>query len=817
VKKLNRFVIGVVFVLVVIIMVSINKDKKNSEYLSNEEDQVIIIENNDSDSKLKEGIDKALAIKMIALYLEDKQSIMVRDREIDYLDCQSIDWFDKYFNKAIVEGWFQTDGDRINPLGQLTYAETQIIANYFNIDLSNEKLAIHYDDEEAEIEYIEFIKLYNEMIASSIENNEFSIETMYIFATPAISNELDSWEVVTDKGIYNFEGLYMDEFIDKRIEVLVKDNDILHIGTVIEEEPILENAYLISINENEAEIFINGLSRVVSVNKNLNLGDGEITDVIIDNNTLISIQYKTSEIGGVVKRIASDTLILEGSSPLKISEDTKYYNKIDGLKGADISDVIVGYDTARIILDNDNDKEVAAIIIDNEVPVNNIRVVISTSNYESLYHEDVRLSSEMPYSIYINDLEEAIYEGEMDIASYNLESGDSVKVVPNEGGKISITSITRGTTSNPFHPAYRGVLEIEKVEEGFIIINEVDFEAYLYSVVPSEMPSSYGLEALKVQAICARSYAYTQLLANRYHEYGGHVDDSVSCQVYNNINETTDSITAVDETKGEMLLYNGQVIVANFFSTSCGVTADSGDVWPSSVTKEFPTTSSDYLRFKFQGEDEAFSYDLSKEEDFINFIEDDGIITYDSEFSWYRWQTTMTWEQIGAVINQVIETCYEKEPKLIKTLDENNIFRSRAIGDIGEFVDLWVYSRGSSGIITELVIEGSNGIYKIASEYYIRKIIAPINYTDNGEDVIVHLSNEGTQTNISYMPSAFYYMSKIYDSNGKLISVDFIGGGYGHGVGMSQNGVKSMVDLGYSYNEILLHYYEGVEISQYLD
>ena len=82
------------------------------------------------------------------------------------------------------------------------------------------------------------------------------------------------------------------------------------------------------------------------------------------------------------------------------------------------------------------------------------------------------------------------------------------------------------------------------------MINEIDIEDYLKKVVPSEMPVSFGVNALKCQAVCARSYAYTQLTNNYYSEYGAHIDDSVSFQVYNNTYDSAESDEAVIATDG---------------------------------------------------------------------------------------------------------------------------------------------------------------------------------------------------------------------------------------------------------------------------
>ena len=102
---------------------------------------------------------------------------------------------------------------------------------------------------------------------------------------------------------------------------------------------------------------------------------------------------------------------------------------------------------------------------------------------------------------------------------------------------------------------YAGELEYYEEENGWVIVNELPLEEYLRWVVPSEMPSYYSMEALKAQAVCARTYAVWHMQEYAYPEYEAHVDDSVSFQVYHNLEnqETTDR--AVRETEGQIMLY----------------------------------------------------------------------------------------------------------------------------------------------------------------------------------------------------------------------------------------------------------------------
>ena len=94
---------------------------------------------------------------------------------------------------------------------------------------------------------------------------------------------------------------------------------------------------------------------------------------------------------------------------------------------------------------------------------------------------------------------------------------------------------------------YPGELQYYEEAQGWVIINEVPLEEYLCRVVPSEMPSGYAAEALKAQAVCARTYAVWQMQEYAYPEYKAHVNDSVSYQVYNNVESQEETRQAVEK------------------------------------------------------------------------------------------------------------------------------------------------------------------------------------------------------------------------------------------------------------------------------
>lgn len=130
---------------------------------------------------------------------------------------------------------------------------------------------------------------------------------------------------------------------------------------------------------------------------------------------------------------------------------------------------------------------------------------------------------------------------------------------------------------------YYGDFQYTRLTSGALtVVNFVDLEDYVKGVVPYEMSSSWPLEALKAQAVCARTYAAVN--QNRYRTYGFDVTDNTYCQVYRGLgsaNETTDR--AVDETAGLFVRYEGKLCSVVYFAADGGATEDSENVWSDAV------------------------------------------------------------------------------------------------------------------------------------------------------------------------------------------------------------------------------------------
>ena len=353
-----------------------------------------------------------------------------------------------------------------------------------------------------------------------------------------------------------------------------------------------------------------------------------------------------------------------------------------------------------------------------------IRVLLMDSGYNSYFHPELVLVCNGKETVYTPETVKA--------------EGGSV-TVPECGEGIRITSIRRQNGN----PVYEGSLHIMAKEEGIVAVNELPLESYLRAVVPSEMPSGYEKEALKAQAVCARTYAWIHMQEHGLEEYGADVDDSVNYQVYQNIPPQESTTEAVQETNGQILCQNGEPVETYYFSTSAGVTS-TDEIW---------------------GADTAASYLKSVPCEF------------DSEEPWSRWQVEIPWQNL--------EDRVEKET-----------------GQPESLIGISITEKQESGAVTGLSAITETGTLDLEDEYSIREFLSPAGC------VITEKDGTGTEGG-TLLPSSYFELTVVPQK-----SVIVTGGGYGHGVGMSQNGANEMAKQDYDYEEILDYFYKDVELEQ---
>lgn len=426
----------------------------------------------------------------------------------------------------------------------------------------------------------------------------------------------------------------------------------------------------------------------------------------------------------------------------------------------------------------------------NEIPNSkNVRVGIGTNNFASYEWKEAVLYGTGDFELYNNKTY---------IGTYNSEALINVKMVGNifvltdkdsnviekvsgpvilkaDFGCIGVKDLKRAGKD----AIYRNKIELISTGKGgsFYIVNSLELEAYLRGVVPNEMPVAFGLEALKAQSVAARNYVLSpRVKANPNYD----VVDSVASQVYFGANTEKElSNQAVMETSGIVALYGWDLILAQYSSTAGGYTESFQNVFSDPVTKKFPPPAKPYLKGV---PDDPSIPQLDNEEDAREFYQSKPK-SFDVNSPYYRWVREWNGQEIQDAIQANIAA------QSATGFVHPAVNKDETIGIVKK---LNVLKRGVSGKIIELEIQTDCGDYIVQKELVIRRLL-----TNNGKA----------------LPSANVVFEHEYNDEGDLIYIKAYGGGYGHGVGLSQYGAGYMSqELHKSYDEILKHYYSNIAL-----
>lgn len=416
--------------------------------------------------------------------------------------------------------------------------------------------------------------------------------------------------------------------------------------------------------------------------------------------------------------------------------------------------------------------------------------------------------------------------------------------------KLWIPESTEGTkVLERSKRSYRGAFEVGSYNGQLSLVNEVPIEQYLYSVVGGEVPSSWGEEALKTQAVAARSYVKFQ--SNKF-KIADVVDTTLS-QVYNGISSEAVSITkAVDVTQGEVLMKNGKVVEAVFSSNSGGATADSSEVWNSrndtftSVTSEEDISAQKNLKMW---------YYVLLNNGVTGFIREDNVkelgITTEAGLG----QLTVTAKNtsvrpiplIQSNVNAVGKLNPGNTVTILDKVSESNTYswvrgpytsaellksmQGKTTSKLPSSINtLEVTKRGPSGRAIEVQANGQVLDVKYADVFRSALNGLPSTLFDIvpiGSYNI--LGSDGTTVKASMASSisaiSAFGMNTLSNSQTIIMNAEskanvlntsqkflFVGRGNGHGLGLSQWGAKGMADAGNNYQDILRHYYQNVTI-----
>lgn len=420
-----------------------------------------------------------------------------------------------------------------------------------------------------------------------------------------------------------------------------------------------------------------------------------------------------------------------------------------------------------------------------------VRVGIGNQNWSTFNYQKITLFGTSDVQIYKKESSELIANVPADTNIlislkddvYTIEFNEEKITVPETfvlecpNGFLGVDGLKRKGRQALYRTSFE-IIKKTNTTNLFYLVNVLDIQDYLKGVVPNEMPVSFGIEALKAQAVAARNYVLsprTRLVK----EYD--VVDSVASQVYFGANtEDTLSNRAVEETEGIIALYNWNLILAQYSSTAGGYTESFANAFSDPTTKKFPSSSKPYLVAKA---DMLTQPPLVTEEQVRDFYMNKPD-SYDVRSPYYRWQKEWTKEELQEVLAKTLVSQSKTGfvyPKLTKS------------DDFGELVSIKAISRGESGKLIDVEIKTTKGTFDVQKELVIRRVFQ--------------------KNNIS-LPSANVVFDFVNDEETGETKIIAYGGGFGHGVGMSQYGAGFMgKELKMPYDKILKHYYTGISLT----
>lgn len=354
---------------------------------------------------------------------------------------------------------------------------------------------------------------------------------------------------------------------------------------------------------------------------------------------------------------------------------------------------------------------------------------------------------------------------------------------------FTVKSIKRYGAKGRAHPRYKGTLCVYRLNGKLAFALILDIDEYLHGVLNSEIPSSYHLEAIKAQAVAARTYSLNPRIS--------HVKDRVNvcdsylcCQYFGGINTRLSSRhkLAIEKTSHQVLTYQNRPILALFSSNAGGHTESYQNCFSDPATGQFPPQSIPYLTGVPEVRNPGnIDYGSEKRIKYLYHSASPG--TVDSWSHHFKWSVQLTANQLeGHLHNNIAKLLAKKETAPFVVAPKS--------GKFGHVNDIVISKRGDSGSIIELVLKTSSGNWSVSKELVIRDLfVIP-------------------KAKIRRLKSARFYLAKSRSQNGNLSVIKIRGLGWGHGVGMQQTGAQGWAKAGLNYKQILGHYYRGTVLAK---
>lgn len=702
------------------------------------------------------------AYKYLSLTMISKQELVDKYDNIDSIE----DLDSKIYVKYLLENGIIDDKlSKKNMEGFLTFEEMKYIYERLaSNDEINKIYAKNRSTEDVDFEsFSKFLIYFNLTYEGAGLGKEVN---SVIYDVQKYKKNIDKVNTSDKNTYYADDILSLYKYRDKELELFILDDEIVVLKSIISNEVEYGNVLINAIKDGKIEAVVLSANREFKLSKDIEQENKQelIADIKLKDGIVTDIKVKSTKIRGKVLSLDNEAIEIENYGRLVLAKNFVAFNKENMTREA-LSKIIVGSEVHEFYIDNENTIEAAIKVSDYDYT--RVRVLIMNDFFRVRHHNTITLNSASGLNI-IKGGEEIHISANEDYSITKEKMADNERIIirsADENAEIQVKSLKRDIGV----PSYAQTLEIVKKDDAIYLINDIDIEEYLKKVVPSEMPANFDIEALKAQALVARTYT-CKTIANggELRVFGANLDDSINYQVYANKARSERTDKAVEETRGKKLRYNGEFVQAFYYSTSAGVSTD-GTIWGANES-ELP-----YLKSHSISKDKKV-LNLTTNTSFKKFIDEKDEKAYEKDYDFYRWE-----------------------------VDTTNTILNEKITKVGNVLAINITKRGEGGIVKEIEVVGKEGKYKIKGYNSVRAAL--------GSELVSVIKNNGKKVSgFSSLPSSFFYIEASEPDENNVIKFTIKGGGNGHGVGMSQNAANEMAKDGMNYIDIIKFFYKNTDI-----
>ncbi len=447
-----------------------------------------------------------------------------------------------------------------------------------------------------------------------------------------------------------------------------------------------------------------------------------------------------------------------------------------------------------------------------------IRIGLTTSNLSSLLHEQAYIktngkllvagfeldtqqnhSSEPNKPLFSFQIAQPLVIEARSNLLQIMECAGSRQLIDRQQSNISLITIIPlaadgkiiiGTTPEfNQEKSYSGQLTIIAQKNKIRLILCCPLEEYVQSVLQSEIPPTFRLEAIKAQAVCARTYALNPRV-NHNSDHCDVCDSYLCCQAFAGwqSNEHSNYIQATAQTSGQILTYKDAPILSLFSSCAGGHTENFEDCFSDWATNVFPANALPYLRGVSENLETKDRGEIIGEFALKKLWSMKNPPTVDAWSKKFRWSLRLSCQHLESAMHHSLS-------ELLENKDFRPFIASPPSEIFGHIESFAITKRGIGGTAICLDVRTSRGNWQFKKELTIRSLF------------------KNHSIKLARLPSAKIFFDHATDSKQQLNSLMIYGLGSGHGVGLQQIGAEGLARLNKNYEEILSHYYAVAQLA----